>query len=303
VVGMLVRRRRRLRRCAVLRMCGVVRMRRVLWMCGVGRMHRAVRMCGVLRLFGMPRGLAGLRRLGLLRELRCSRGLGRFAGIRSLLRQTRREMAVMTDREGGLRLLVSCRRRGWRRGRRGERDGAACLWRSRGPARRAARRRLGNRLRMSHRCLATRGRRGAGRGYWRDRRGRSRRRSDRGARCVSPWMAGRRRHHDALGRRRARDSSGRGELQGAGVEEQGHRPRSEEQRDRHQCRATSNASEQSHSHFSGSRSAGMSNPPSDFTFLGLSERYKKALCSTTPLQDRVPEFPWNCERPAAALLT
>ena len=225
---------------------------------------------------GMLRGLARLRRLGLLRELRCSRGLGRFAGLRSLLRQTRRDMAVMTDREGGLRLLVSCRRRGRRRGRRGERDGPACLWRSRGPARRAARRRLGNGLRMAHRCLATRGRRGAGRGYWRDRRRRSRRRSDRGARRVGPRMVGRRRHHDALGRRRARDSSGRGEVQGAGVEEQGHRPRSEEQRDRYECHATNNPSQRSHHHGAGGRSAGLRLPPSEFTLpraqRGIQER-------------------------------
>jgi hypothetical protein len=181
-----VRRRRSLRRCWVLRMSGAVRMRGVLRMRGVFLMR------GVLRLVGMLPGLARRRRLGLLRELRCSRGLGRFAGLRSLLRQTPRDMTVMTDREGGLRLLVSCRRRGWRRGRRRERDGPACLWRGRGQARRAARRRPGNRLRMAHRYRATRGRRGAGRGYRRDRRRRSRRRSDRGARCVSPPMVGRR---------------------------------------------------------------------------------------------------------------
>ena len=36
-------------------------------------------------------------------------------------------------------------------------------------------------------------------------------------------------------------------------------------------------------------------------FLGLSERYKKALSSSTPFRDRVPEFPGHCERPAPAL--
>jgi pimeloyl-ACP methyl ester carboxylesterase len=92
-------------------------------------------------------------------------------------------------------------------------------------------------------------------------------------------------------------------MQGAGVEEQGHRARAEKQRDRHECRATSNASELSHDHIAGSRSAGLRHPPSEFTFLGLRERYKKAPCSSTPLPDRVPQFPWKCERPDAALRT
>jgi hypothetical protein len=264
-VGMFVRRRRSLRRCGVLRTCGVVRMRRVLRMRGVFR--GVFRMRGVFRLFGMLRGLARLRRLGLLRELRCSRGLGRFAGIRSLLRQTRRDMAVMTDREGGLRLLVSCRRPGWRRGRRRERAGPACLGPDREPvrgaARRLLRRRPGDALRTIHRCRARRGNGAAGRRRRRDRRRGSRRRSDRGVGCGPSMMGRSRRHHDALGRRRARDSSGRRQVQGAGVEGQGHRARAEDQRDRYECHATNNPSQRSH-HGAGGRSAGLRLPPSEF---------------------------------------